>query len=686
MAKKKVSMHIDGMDCSSCATSIEQHLAKLEGVESVNVAFGAEKAFIEYDTEKTNVEEIESKIHELGYRAEPLKMEERKGFRLELLRLLVVGLAILISLTGFTRSFFSLDMAAIIAVMISGIPIFRSAFFSLQRKMITAEFAMAAGMVASIVIGQYLSAAVIGFFMLFAEFIDGFTKDKARAAISSLIKISPKRAVVKRDRQEVEVGIDEVRHGDVVIVKSGETFPVDGAVIKGHGSVNQAPITGESMPIEKKVGDNVFAGTVNQVGTLEIKVTKVGKDTTLGRIIELVEEAEATKAPIQKVADRFASRFLPIVFLAALLTFLFTRNITNSIAVIVVACPCAVVLATPLAVVAGIGNASKKGIIVKGGIYLEELGKIDTVVLDKTGTITIGEPRVISIKSFDKHEEREIITLAAITEKHSEHPLASAIIRRAEECGIRIEEHDHCEILPGKGVTAICDGRRILLGSRELLNESNLVIPKDVERFVKKEEEQGRTALLIAHDNELCGVISVADVVREEAKRAMEELKKKEIKVIMLTGDNPRTAKAIAQQIGIDEVFAEMLPEEKVEKIKELVRQGRKVVMVGDGVNDAPALAEASVGIAMGAVGTDIAIETSDVALMTDDLTKIKEAVNISRKTFGVIKQNLASSIIFNIVGISLASLGILNPFMAAVAHSLPDLVLFLNSSRLIRR
>jgi heavy metal translocating P-type ATPase len=685
MAKKKVSMYIDGMDCPSCAADIEQRLAKFEGVERVRVAFSDEKAFIEYDTEKTNVEEIRSKIHELGYSTKSLKVEERKGFRLDLLRLFIVGLAIVVSLTGFTHPFFSLDIAAIFAVIISGIPIFRSTFFSLRRRTITAEVAMATGMAACILIGQYLSAAVIGFFMLLAEFIDGFTKDKARSAISGLIKISPKIAVVKRDGREIEVGVEEVRHGDLVVVRSGETIPVDGTVIKGYGSVNQASITGESMPMEKKVGDDVFAGTINQVGTLEIKVTRVGKDTTLGRIIESVEEAEVAKAPIQKLADRFASRFLPIVFLVALITFFLTRNITNSISVIVVACPCAVVLGTPLAVVAGIGNAAEKGIIVKGGVYLEELGKTDTVVLDKTGTITIGEPKVISVKSFDKHEESEIIALAAMAESHSEHPLASAIIKQAEKSGIRIEEHDHCEILPGKGITALCNGQKIFVGSRELLKERS-VIPEDVERFVRNEEEHGRTALLVAHDNELCGVISVADVVREEAKGAIEELKKKGIRVIMLTGDNPRTAKAIAQQIGIDEVFAEMLPEEKVEKIKELARQGRKVVMVGDGINDAPALAEASVGIAMGAVGTDVAIEASDVALMTDDLTKITEAVKTGRKTFGAIEQNLAGSIIFNIVGISLASLGFLNPFMAAVAHSLPDLVLFLNSSRLIRR
>jgi heavy metal translocating P-type ATPase len=375
---------------------------------------------------------------------------------------------------------------------------------------------------------------------------------------------------------------------------------------------------------------------------------------------------------------------MPIVFLTAALVFILTRNIVNSISVIVVACPCAVALGTPLAVVAGIGSAAKKGIIVKGGIYLEELGKIDTVVVDKTGTMTIGEPRVVNVVSFDKHDREEIITLAAMAEKHSEHPLASAIMKQAEEYETNIGEHEHCEILPGKGVVAKCNGQTVRLGSRELLNEENIAIPRDAERFLRMEEEQGRTALLVAHDNELCGIISVADVVREEARKAIKGLKQNGIKVIMLTGDNPRTARAIAQQIGIDDVFAEMLPEEKVNKVKELVEQGRKVVMVGDGINDAPALAEASVGIAMGVAGTDVAIEAADVALMTDNLTKINEAIRIGRKTFGVIRQNLLASVIFNVVGVSLASIGILSPLMAAVAHSLPDFALFLNSSRLL--
>lgn len=683
MSRKEITLHIEGIDCPDSAGNIEKNLLKLQGIISAKASFSTETLSIVYNTDKTNIERIEKEVRQLGY---ILAKSEKRRVRKEPLLLLVVGTAILLSWLKVVPTFSSLDIAAIIATVVSGVPVLMSAIRALWAKSVTAEVAMATGMLASVAIGQYISAAVIGFFMLFAELIDEFTTEKSRGAISKLVRMAPKTAVVKRDDEEVTMSIDDVRHGDVVFVKSGEMIPVDGIVVEGHGSVNQAPITGESMPVEKNVQDNVFAGSIFQLGALQIKVTNVGRDTTLGRIIELVEEAETTKAPIQKMADRFASRFIPIVFLAAALTFLFTRNIINSIAVIVVACPCAVVLATPLAVVAGIGNAAERGIIVKGGIYLEELGKVDTVVVDKTGTMTIGEPRVVNVVSLDKHDRKEIIALAAMAEKHSEHPLASAIMRQAEEYGIKPGEHDHCEILPGKGIVADCDGQIIYLGSRELLNGKNIAISNDAEQLIRMEEDQGRTALLVAHDNELCGVISVADVVREEAKKAVEGLKRKGMKVVMLTGDNPRTAKAVAQQIGIDDVFGEMLPDEKVNKVKELVGQGRKVVMVGDGINDAPALAEASVGIAMGVAGTDVAIEAADVALMTDDLTKIDDTIKIGRRTFGVIRQNILASVIFNVVGVSLASIGILNPLMAAVAHSLPDFVLFLNSSRLLRR
>jgi len=417
------------------------------------------------------------------------------------------------------------------------------------------------------------------------------------------------------------------------------------------------------------------------------KSSKVGKDTTLGRIIELVEKAESAKAPVQKFADRFAARFVPVVLGIAFVTFLITRNITSTIAVIVVACPCAVALATPLAVVASIGKAARKGIIIKGGVYLEELSQVNTIVVDKTGTLTLGEPRITDVKGFEKHNEKDIVSLAAITEKHSAHPLARAIIKKAEEYGLKTPEHTSCQIIAGKGVVCEYNNKNIFMGSREFLREKYIAIPERVEEYMRQKEAEGKTAMLIAHDNAVCGVICVADVLRKEVALTLNELKTLGIKSqIMLTGDNPRTAQAIARQVGIDEVIAEMLPEEKVEKVKQLVNQGKKVLMVGDGVNDAPALETADVGVAMGTAGTAAAIEAADVALMTDDLRNVVEAIKIGRKTFGVIKQNIVCSIIFNVVGITLAIIGILNPLMAAVAHALPDFILFINSSRLIRK
>jgi len=611
--------------------------------------------------------------------------EKKEGRSPDLLRITLVGLAILISWSGVLRPRFSFDVAAFSAVLLGGLPMLKEAFLNLKAKSITAEVAMSIGMIASLSIGEFLSAAFIAFFMLIAEFLDKFTAEKSRTAVRELIKLSPKRAVVKRDGVEMEVDISTVRHGDTVIVKSGEKIPVDGVVVVGQASVNQAPVTGESMPVEKSVGDEVFAGTINEIGVVQVRVNKVGEDTTLARIIRLVEEAEGAKAPIQRVADRYAAYFVPTVLGVAALTFMITRNLISSIAVVVVACPCAVALATPLAVVASVGKAAKRGIIVKGGVYLEELGRIDTVVMDKTGTLTLGEPRVTDIRGFGEHNEQEIITLAATAEKHSEHSLAKAIARKANDYGVKVPDHEECQVIRGKGVVASYNGQTVIIGSRELLKEKGIDVPRPVAEYMHQEEMAGKTAILIAHDGVVCGVICVSDVLRESTIRAIEELKGKGIKLVMLTGDNPRTAQAIAGQVGIHEIVAGMLPEEKVDEVKALVKQGRKVVMVGDGINDAPALAQASVGIAMGAAGTDVAMEAADVALMTDDLTKVPEAMSIGRRTFNVIKQNIASSIIFNVVGVTLASMGLLNPMMAAVAHALPDFILFLNSSRLIR-
>ena len=603
----------------------------------------------------------------------------------KILLILSVGLMILASWSGLLRQFLPLDIAGLLAALLGGLPLFKMAYLDLRAGSITSEVAMALGMIAALLIGEFTSAAVIAFFMLIAEFLDEFTINKSRSAIRELVETSPKKAVVKRGDVEKEVDIGEVKVGDVVVVKSGEKIPVDGLVVAGRASVNQAPITGESMPVEKGVGDEVFTGTIDELGVIQIKTTKIGTDTVLARIVELVGEAEQSKAPIEKVADRFATYFVPLVLVAAVLTFTITRNINSSIAVVVVACPCAIALATPLAVVASIGNAAKNGVIIKGGIYLEELGKADTVVMDKTGTLTTGEPRVTGIKGFDVHDSRDILALAATAEKHSEHPMARSILRAAEEHDIEIPEHQECQVVRGKGIIAICDGQTLIMGNRELIRENAVGIPERVESYVAHEEENGKTVMLIAHSDEVCGAISVSDDLRENAIRAIGELKDRGVKLIMLTGDNPRTASAIAKQIGMDEVFAEMLPEGKVDVVKRLMESGYRVVMVGDGINDAPALAQASVGIAMGAAGTDAAVEAADIALMTDDLTKIPEVINIGDRTFRVIKQNITASIIFNIIGVTLASVGLLSPTAAALAHTVPELLLFLNSSRLIR-
>ena len=604
------------------------------------------------------------------------------------LRLLLVsaaGLMILVSWSGVPHQFISLDVAGLLAAILGGLPLFRAAYLDLRARSITSEVAMTLGVIAALSIGEFTSAAIIAFFTLIADFLDEFMISKSRSAIRELVETSPKKAVVKRDGAEKEVDVSEVKLDDVVIVKSGEKIPVDGLVVAGQASVNQAPITGESMPIEKGFGDEVFTGTINELGLIQIKTTKVGTDTILARIVELVEEAELSKAPIQKVADRFSTYFVPLVLAVALLTFIITKSVNPAIAIVVVACPCAIALATPLAVVASIGNAARDGIIVKGGIYLEELGKADAVVMDKTGTLTTGEPRVTDIKGFDIHNSREILTLAATAEKHSEHPMARSILRAAEEQGVEIPEHQECQVVRGKGIIAICDGQTLIMGNRELIRENAVGIPERVESYVAHEEENGKTVMLIAHSDEVCGAISVSDDLRENAIRAIGELKDRGVKLIMLTGDNPRTASAIAKQIGMDEVFAEMLPEGKVDVVKRLMESGYRVVMVGDGINDAPALAQASVGIAMGAAGTDAAVEAADIALMTDDLTKIPEVINIGDRTFRVIKQNITASIIFNIIGVTLASVGLLSPTAAALAHTVPELLLFLNSSRLIR-
>lgn len=603
----------------------------------------------------------------------------------DLIRIACVGLIILVNILGILHIDFYFDPLALLIIAVGGYPIYKEVYYAWKSKSITMEVAMTIGIAASLAMGELIAAMIIVFFTLLSEFIEVFTIDKSRRAIEELIILSPRKAFIKKNGQDVEVDINSIKRGDMVVIHPGEKIPVDGKVIEGEAIVSQAPITGESIPVEKKIGNEVFAGTINQRGFLLVETTKVGKDTTLGKIIKLVEEAEASKAKVQKFADRFAARFVPFVLFIATLVVIITQNVMSAVSVIVVACPCAISLATPLAIVASVGKAAKKGIIVKGGTYLEELSRVNTIILDKTGTLTRGEPQVTDIKGFEEHNEREIITLAAIAELHSEHHLAKAVLRKAEEYDLKVPNHSSCQIIAGKGVLCNYEDKTIIMGNRSIVLDRGLEISGVVEEYMLEREKEGKTAMIIAHDKHVCGVISVADVVRQETVEGLKELKRLGIKdFIMLTGDNKQTANAIAKQVGIENVMAEMFPQDKVKKVREIVKQGKKVLMVGDGVNDAPALAEASVGIAMGVTGTDVVIETADVVLMTDDFRNIAESIRIGKRTFANIKQNIAASIIFNIFGIILASFGILSPIMAAAAHALPDVILFLNSSRLL--
>jgi heavy metal translocating P-type ATPase len=602
----------------------------------------------------------------------------------DVLRLTAVGLVILVTVLGWWHSPFPLDPLAALTIAVAGLPIFTDAYAALRSRAITMEVAMTIGIAASFAAGEPLASLIVVFFTLASEAIEERTVDRSRRAIEDLVALAPRTARVKRGNAIVEVAIEALATGDVVVIRPGERIPVDGSVVAGAAVVNQAPITGEAAPVEKGVGQTVFAGTVNQRGVLEVEALTVGEDTTLGRIITLVEEAEASKAPVQRFADRFAARFVPLVLLLAALVVLLSQNITSAVAVIVVACPCAVAIATPLAVVASVGKAAKGGVIIKGGAYLEALSRVTTVVVDKTGTLTLGEPQVTDVTGFDGHSDREIITLAAIAEQHSEHHLADAVARKAVEYDVTVPPHHSCHILAGKGVICEYAETTILMGNRELMADHALAVPPAVEAYLKAREEEGKTTMIVAHDRHVCGVISVADVVRRETREGLKALQRLGIHdVIMMTGDTARAAKAIAEQVGVDAVMAEMLPEDKVKAVRGLVQQGKTVLMVGDGVNDAPALAEASVGVAMGVAGSDVAIEAADVVLMTDDFRDLAHAIQIGRRAVTNIQENIGASVLFNLLGITLAALGVLSPITAAAVHALPDVILFLNASRL---
>jgi heavy metal translocating P-type ATPase len=602
----------------------------------------------------------------------------------EYVRLGLMGIIVVASLTGWWRHFMDRDWLAFAGTVIGGFPIYKEAWENLLKRRMTMELSMTIALLSALAIGQFFTAIVIAFFVLFAELLEGYTVGGGRSAIEKLINALPRYVTVRRNGEESELKAEELSIGEVIVIRPGERIPVDGMVIKGSSYVDQSSITGESLPIEKTERSKVFAGTINKNGVLEVSVERVGRDTTFGKIIQVVEQAEKSKAPVQRIADRLAAGLVYFALGAAVLTFLVTRNLSATIAVIIVAGACGVAAGTPLAILAGIGSAARRGIIVKGGLYLEKLADIDTIVLDKTGTLTMGVPEVTGIRLADGAAEREVLENAAVAEQHSEHPIGEAVIRKARTAKISLRDYSDLQYIPGKGVICLDRGNKIVVGTRTLLEENGIRIDANGATAFLSEAKPGETLVYVGRNAAVLGAITIADQLRSEAIQAVDQLKKQGYRTMLLSGDSSEAASAIGTQLGVHEAIGNLLPEQKLEKVRQLLQQGRKVAMVGDGVNDAPALAEATVGIAMGG-GTDVALETADITLMTSDLSRLTEVFGIAKRCYRVILFNFWGTIAVDTLGIILAFCGLLAPIIAALIHVGSELAFILNSARLFR-
>ncbi len=564
----------------------------------------------------------------------------------------------------------------VICTLVGGFPIFREAYENITQRRMTMELSMTIAIVAALAIREIFTALVITLFVLVAEILEGLTVGRGRQAIQHLVDLLPSSATVRRQGEWRDVGIREISTGDDVLVRPGGRIPVDGTVAGGHSFVDQAPITGESMPVEKRPGAIVYAGTINQSGSLEVRVERLGRDTTFGKIIDAVERAEKSRAPIQGIADRLAGYLVYFALAAAGITFLITYNTRSTISVVIVAGACGIAAGTPLAILGAIGRSAQHGAIIKGGLYLETLALVDTILLDKTGTLTYGTPEVTELRPANGVTDVCLLEAAAIAESCSEHPVATAILSKASELGMRFRQPDRFEYTPGRGIVAEIDGEEIVVGNRLHLQDEGIKVAEAV-------PGSSDGAVFVTRSGHLLGSIHVADRLRPEAKAAIHELKLMGLKTILLTGDSWRVAEVVGNGLGVDEIAAELLPEQKLQRVEDLLAQGKIVAMVGDGINDAPALMKASVGVAMGS-GTDVARESSDIVLIGSDLAKFAETVRIARQCHRTIMQNFAGTLIVDTVGVGLAAFGFLNPLMAAFIHVSSELTFILNSARLL--
>jgi P-type Cu+ transporter len=726
---EKAEFDITGMTCAACSARIEKGLNKLEGVVKANVNLALEKATVEYNGSALSPADIIKKVENLGYGAH-IKEDEKetsdhrqKEIKKQTKKFIIsaiLSLPLLWAMVGhfsftsfiwvpeaFMNPWVQLILATPVQFIIGG-QFYIGAYKALKNKSANMDVLVALGTSAAYFYSLYLSimslsmethsvelyyetSAVLITLIILGKLFEAKAKGRSSEAIKKLMGLQAKTAIVERNGLEQEIPLEEVIVGDILHIKPGEKIPVDGKIIEGNSAIDESMLTGESVPVDKSIGDEVIGATLNKNGFLKVEAKKVGRDTALAQIIKVVEEAQGSKAPIQRLADKISGIFVPIVVGIAVIAFIiwymwvapgdFAEALEKMIAILVIACPCALGLATPTSIMAGSGRAAEFGILFKGGEHLEMTHRISTVVLDKTGTVTNGTPILTDVFTNQFVDENEFLSLVASAEKQSEHPLAQAIVQGIKERGIPLTNVTEFEAIPGFGIKAMVDGKELLVGTRKLMNKYNVQVDGALAQMDEL-EKVGKTAMLAAINGQYAGTVAVADTIKETSKMAISRLKNMGLDVIMITGDNQQTALAIAKQAGIDHVIAEVLPEGKADEIKKLQSQGKKVAMVGDGINDAPALAVADIGMAIG-TGTDVAMEAADITLIRGDLNSIADAIFMSKKTITNIKQNLFWALAYNSLGIPIAALGFLAPWLAGAAMAFSSVSVVLNALRL---
>ena len=719
---KHETMRLGGLHCTDCAGSIEAVTRRLDGVLNVSANYAAEKMSVTYDSERVNRERIVEEVKSLGYRVvtqdktkdKPVSHQDGElevseeaehedaghggkvlGMPVGLALSLLSGAALLVGWLGerFLDFPFALALACyLVAYVAGGYDATKHAVRAALKGRFDIDVLMVVAALGAAALGEWPEGALLLFLFSLGHALEHYAMDRARNAIRALADLAPDTARVRRGGTETELPVSELVIGDTVVVRPGERLPADGEVLEGRSAVDQAPITGESVPVGKAPGDEVFAGTINGEGSLVFETTKAPEDSTLARVVEMVEQAQTAKAPSHRFTDRFQRVFTPFILVTTVLLialpplfgFPFQESFIRAMTLLVAASPCALALATPSAVLSGIARAARSGVLIKGGAHLENAGTAEVVVFDKTGTLTNGTPEVTDVVTFEGDKD-ELLALAAGVEAKSAHPLAAAVVRSAEERGLELPQTGDLESVTGKGVVALVGGEPLRIGNRKLMQEAGIDVPQDALERLEGLERDGKTSVLVAHGQTLLGILALRDEPREAAKAAIQKLKDLGVKhTVMLTGDNRLVAEAIGKQLGLDDIKAELLPEDKVAAIKELKEKYEKIIMIGDGVNDAPAMVEATVGVAMGGAGTDVALETADIALMADDLSKLPYAISLSRASRRMIVQNLAISLGVIALLVPSALFGLATISIAIIVHEGSTLVVVFNALRLL--